>query len=118
GDVGGGRRRMQEQRATMTPPIESVLDLHEHYPRRYHDRTRQAEIADLTQGEEATVVGEVRRIASRNTRQRRKMVEGVVEDQSGAVNIVFFNQPWRERQLGEGTEVALYGKLNAYRGKR
>jgi ATP-dependent DNA helicase RecG len=109
---------MLEKLATMTPPIESVLDLLEHYPRRYHDRTRQAEIADLTQGEEATVVGEVRRIASRNTRQRRKMVEGVVEDASGAVHIVFFNQPWRERQLGEGTEVALYGKLDVYRGKR
>ena len=49
----------------MTPPIESVLDLLQHYPRRYHDRTRKAEIAELVAGEEATIVAEVKRVSSR-----------------------------------------------------
>jgi ATP-dependent DNA helicase RecG len=102
----------------MNPPIESVLDLLQHYPRRYHDRTRQAEIAELVAGEEATIVAEVKRVSSRPTRQRKKMVEAVVEDQTGLLNLVFFNQPWRERQLAVGTEVALYGKLDLFRGKR
>ena len=31
---------------------------------------------------------------------------------------MFFNQPWRERQLAEGTEAAFFGKLDEYRGKR
>jgi ATP-dependent DNA helicase RecG len=104
--------------ALMTPPIESVLDLLQHYPRRYHDRTRKAEIAELVPGEEATIVAEVKRVSSRPTRQRKKMVEVVVEDETGLLNLVFFNQPWRERQLAVGTEVALYGKLDIYRGKR
>ncbi len=98
--------------------IDTVLDLLGHYPRRYHDRTHQAEIAELAVGEEATIVAEVRRVSSRLTRQRKKMVEVVVEDGSGLLNLVFFNQPWREKQLAEGTEVALYGKLDVYRGKR
>ena len=102
----------------MTPSIESVLDLLQHYPRRYHDRTRQAEIAELVPGEEATIVAEVKRVSSRPTRQRKKMVEAVVEDETGLLNLVFFNQPWRERQLAVGTEVALYGKLDLFRGKR
>ena len=102
----------------MTPPIESVLDLLQHYPRRYHDRTRKAEIAELIEGEEATIVAEVKRVSSRQTRQRKKMVEAVVEDDTGLLNLVFFNQPWRERQLAVGTEVALYGKLDIFRGKR
>jgi ATP-dependent DNA helicase RecG len=95
-----------------------VLDLLGHYPRRYHDRTHQSEIADLEVGEEATIVAEVIGISSRLTRQRKKMVEGVVDDGSGRINLVFFNQPWREKQLAPGTEVALYGKLDVYRGKR
>ncbi len=95
-----------------------MLDLLQRYPRRYHDRTRQAEIAELTVGDEATVVGEVHQVSSRMTRQRKKMVEAVVEDGSGRINLVFFNQPWRERQLTVGTEVALYGKLDVFRGKR
>ena len=69
-------------------------------------------------GEEATIVGEVSKVSSRLTRQRKKMVEAVVEDPSGSINLVFFNQPWREKQLAPGTEVALYGKLDVYRGKR
>ena len=102
----------------MAPPIESVLDLIGHYPRRYHDRTRQAEIAELEVGEEATIVAEVQRVSSRVTRNRKKMVEAVVEDASGLLNLVFFNQPWREKQLTQGTELALYGKLDIFRGKR
>ena len=109
---------MLDKLAAMSPPIESVLDLLGHYPRRYHDRTRTSEIADLEVGEEATIVSEVQRSSSRITRNRKKMVEVVVEDGSGLLNLVFFNQPWREKQLAPGTEVALYGKLDVYRGKR
>ena len=109
---------MLEKLALMSPPIETVLDLLQHYPRRYHDRTRHADIAELEVGEQATIVAEVRKVSSRPTRQRKKMVEVVVEDSSGLLNLVFFNQPWREKQLLAGTEVALYGKLDVFRGKR
>src|SRR5258705_661615 len=94
----------------MWPPIESVLDLLQPYPRRYHDRPRKAEIAELVQGEEATIVAEVKRVSSRPTRQRKKMVEAVVEDETGLLNLVFFNQPWREGQLAGGPPVALAGE--------
>src|SRR6478735_9284274 len=109
---------MLDKLASLTPPIETVLDLLGHYPRRYHDRTKQSDIADLAVGEEATIVGEVAKVSSRPTRQRKTMVEAVVRDPSGSINLVFFNQPWRAKQLTEGTEVALYGKLDVYRGKR
>jgi len=107
-----------EKLARMSPAIETVLDLLQHYPRRYHDRTRRAEIAELSVGEEATIVAEVRRVAARKARTGKWMVEAVVDDGSGMLNLVFFNQRWRERQLAPGTEVALYGKLDVYRGKR
>jgi ATP-dependent DNA helicase RecG len=98
--------------------IETALDLLQHYPRRYHDRTQHAEIAQLSIGDEATVFAEVRRIRVRRTRNRRPIVEAVVYDGTDLLNIVFFNQPWRERQLAEGTEAAFFGKLELYRGKR
>ncbi|MEP6625883.1 MAG: ATP-dependent DNA helicase RecG [Acidimicrobiia bacterium] len=117
-EVPGVSARLLDKLGAMSPPIESVLDLIGHYPRRYHDRTRQSEIAELEVGAEATIVAEVQRISSRVTRNRKKMVEAVVEDATGLLNLVFFNQPWREKQLPTGTEVALYGKLDVYRGKR
>jgi ATP-dependent DNA helicase RecG len=117
-EVPGIPARVLDKLAALNPPIETVLDLLGYYPRRYHDRTHQAEIAELEVGEEATIVAEVQRVSARLTRQRKKMVEAVVEDGSGLLNLVFFNQPWREKQLAPGTEVALYGKLDVYRGKR
>jgi ATP-dependent DNA helicase RecG len=99
--------------------IETVLDLLEHYPRRYVDRTERAEIAELAIGDEATVDAEVRAIHGRRTRDRRRtIVNATVYDGTGLLEVVFFNQPWREKQLPVGTQVSLFGKVDRYRGKR
>ncbi len=96
----------------------TVLDLLQHYPRRWVDRTKRVEIAALEVGEEATVIGEVRSVHARRTRNRRALVEVVIHDGSSLLNVTFFNQSWREKQLAVGTEVSLFGKLDVYRGKR
>ncbi len=98
--------------------IESVLDVLQHYPRRYHDRTVKAEIAELAIGQEATIFAEVRRIATRRSRQGRAIVDAAVYDGTSLLNVVFFNQAWRERQLPIGTEAAFFGKVEQYQGKR
>jgi ATP-dependent DNA helicase RecG len=98
--------------------IESVLDVLQHYPRRYIDRTHRSEIAALAVGEEATVFAEVRRVSGRRTRNGRALVEVVVTDGTSYLTCTFFNQAWRERQLTPETEVALFGKVDVYRGKR
>jgi ATP-dependent DNA helicase RecG len=98
--------------------LRTVLDLLEHYPRRYIDRTHRADIATLVVGDEATVVGEVRRVSGRRTRGGRALVEVNVHDGSAYLAVTFFNQAWRERQLAVGTEAAFFGKLDVYRGKR
>ena len=96
--------------------IHTVLDLVTTYPRRWVDRTNEARIADLVPGEEALVLVTVRSVSARRTRNRRTMVNVNVGDGSGRMDLVFFNQPWRERQLKEGLQVALFGKADTYRG--
>jgi ATP-dependent DNA helicase RecG len=98
--------------------LESVLDLLQHYPRRWVDRSKKADIASLAVGEEATVFAEVRTVRGRRTRQGRALVEVVVGDGTSVLNITFFNQAWREKQLSVGTEASFFGKLEVYRGKR
>ncbi len=97
--------------------IRNVLDLIEHYPRRYLDRTKTSDIADLRVGEEATVYAEVRKMSSRRTRQGRALVETIVYDGTSYLYVTFFNQAWRAQQLPVGTEAAFFGKLEHYRGK-
>jgi len=96
--------------------VETVLDLLTTYPRRWVDRTNEARIADLVPGEEALVLTEIRSVTKRTTRNRRTMVNVVVGDGSGRMHVVFFNQPWRERQLTIGSHVALFGKADTYQG--
>ena len=96
--------------------ITHLLDLVTTYPRRWIDRTNEARIADLVPGQEALVLVTIRSVTKRTTRNRRSMINVNVGDGSGRMDLVFFNQPWRERQFKEGLHVALFGKADTYRG--
>ncbi|MFT3853295.1 MAG: ATP-dependent DNA helicase RecG [Ilumatobacteraceae bacterium] len=110
---GVGERKLESLRAV---GVESVLDLLTTYPRRWVDRTNEARVADLEPGREALVIVTVRDVVKRTTRNRRTMVTATAGDDSGRISIVFFNQPWRERQLRDGLEIALFGRAEVYRG--
>lgn len=97
--------------------IKTVLDLLTHYPRRYLDRTRQESIAGLKEHEEAMVLATVKRVQSRRTRQRRAMVDVDVFDGSSYLHVVFFNQPWRAKQLAVGTQAVFFGKMERFKGR-
>jgi ATP-dependent DNA helicase RecG len=118
-DVGELKRVGPKSRdALASMGIETVLDLLTHYPRRYLDRTNQASIADLVEGEEATVLATVRKTQTRRTRQGRSLVELDLFDGSSYLRATFFNQPWRAKQLPAGTQAVLFGKVERYRGRR
>ena len=96
--------------------VENVLDLLTTYPRRWVDRTNECRVSDLQAGQEALVLVAVRSVTKRMGRNRRSIVEAVVGDGSGRFHVVFFNQPWREKQLREGLQIALFGKPDVFRG--
>ena len=97
--------------------IASVADLLLHVPRRYVDRSKTVPLSELPLGEEVTVIGTVRHVTVRRPRKNLTIVEATVYDGEGLVHAVWFNQAFRERQLAEGAEVALSGKVERYRGR-
>jgi len=97
--------------------IESVTDLLFHVPRRYIDRSNIAAIADAPLGEEVTIVGTVEAIDVRRIRRNLSIVNATVSDGHSFVFVTWFNQVFRTRQLPEGTEVALSGKLERQKGR-
>ena len=116
-DVGRLKGVGDRKRAALNAlDVDTVLDLLTNYPRRWVDRTNEARIADLVPGEEALVLAEVRSVSKRVTRTRKTMVNVTVGDGSGRMHIVFFNQPWRERQLTPGLQIAVFGKADTYQG--
>ncbi len=97
--------------------ITSVADLLLHVPRRYLDRSRVEPIATAPVGEEVTIIGRVKKVSSRRPRAKMLIVEVKVTDGTSVLPVVFFNQPFRVKQLAEGTEVALSGKIERFRGQ-
>jgi ATP-dependent DNA helicase RecG len=92
--------------------LATVADLLEHLPR---DRREARSVGELVSGETATVVVEVRAIASRPVRRRgmRPLVEATVADGTGAMKATFFNQPWLVGKYPPGTRLVLHGKYEA-----
>ncbi len=97
--------------------IRTVLDVLTHYPRRYIDRTKEAKIETLQVGEEGLVLAQILKVESIRTRNRKQLVSVDVTDGTGLLSLTFFNQPWRAKQLEEGTQVVIFGKLDRYQGK-
>ena len=96
--------------------ISTVADLLLHVPRKYLDRSRVEPIALAPVGEEVTIVGRVTKVSLRRPRAKMVIVEVRVTDGTSVLPVVFFNQSYRVKQLPEGTEVALSGKIERFRG--
>jgi len=90
----------------------TVLDLLRHVPLRWEDRRTVIPVAAAQAGQAATFRGrlaEVRRIRTR--RRGLSLVRAVLKDESGALAIVWFNQPYLFQQLRDGEEYLLYGTV-------
>jgi ATP-dependent DNA helicase RecG len=97
--------------------IRTVRDLLHHYPRRYIDRSRVETIGALKIGRPSTVIATVRKVVKRPTRRHQTMVTVTLYDGTGYLDLTFFNQPWAAGLYKEGTEVAVSGVTNLYRGR-
>lgn len=95
--------------------ITSILDLLETYPRRYVDRTNLASIDRVELGVDTLIMARVENVNSIRTKTKKIMVTARVSDGTGKMSLTFFNQPWRERQLKVGAEIAVHGKPEMYR---
>jgi len=100
------------ERAAVTLGLNTVGDLLEHLPR---DRREARAVVQLVAGETATVLVQVRSIASRPVRRRgmRPLVEATVADNTGQMKVTFFNQPWLAQRYPAGTRLVLHGKFEA-----
>ncbi len=110
-----GRRRA---RSLARLGVGTILDLLFLFPRRYDDYSRLKPIRQLRYGEEVTVLGVVKRIQVRDSRNGRlKRVEVLVSDGTGTLQVTWFNQVWIAQKLKEGQPVALASRVDRYLGR-
>ena len=91
--------------------IKEVKDLLFHFPSRYQDFSKITVIGDVGLGETVTIMGKVLDIVNtRSPRKRMNITEAIIEDASGAIRAVWFNQPYLVQNLRKGLSVVLSGK--------
>ena len=83
--------------------VATVEDLLLHFPLRYEDRRRFARIADLRPGMRVSVSGVVA-VAGLRRARRMTLYEVRLEDGSGRLKALWFNQPFLKDVLPRGTQ--------------
>ncbi len=94
--------------------IETVEDALWTLPRCYQDRSIMTPIAQLVPGTQASICGTVIKSQAKKARSRSlAILDIVVEDATGHLQVVFFNQPFLEQLFTVGTSVMLAGRVVA-----
>lgn len=98
--------------------IETIQDLLYHFPVRYGDTAIAKNIDSLEAGDSAVIFGKITNLkASKGFHTKVTMADGYVEDETGRIHCVWFNQPYLAKMLVDNSLVRIEGKVSARKNK-
>jgi len=93
--------------------VKTVRDLLLYFPRKHRDFGNVTPIAWVRPGMQTTVRARVYHIARQLTpRKHMQIARATVSDDSGQLNVVWFNQPYIANYLREGDQIFLAGEVD------
>ena len=95
--------------------IRTLRDALETYPRDYEDRTHITPIAEIGMEDKyavRAVVGTEPKV--NRIRKGLTLVKCTIYDETGTLNVTYFNNPYAAAQLRVGQEYVFYGKVQGY----
>ena len=93
--------------------ISTLRDLLYHFPVRYGDTAEARSIDSLDKGDVAVIFGKITSLkASKGFKTKITMADGYVEDETGRIHCVWFNQPYLAKMTPEGALVRIEGKVS------
>ncbi len=99
--------------------IRTLRDLISWFPRRYEDRTVLRPIAELPPDEPACCAAMVAAPPSvTHVRRGMELVKLRAVDESGALDVTFFNQTWLKNNLHLGETYIFYGRAEGHGSRR
>ena len=102
-----------QEKALKKLGIETARDLLYHFPTRYGDTAQVTSIARLRRGDTAVVFGQISGLkTSKAFRKKIPMAEGVIEDDTGKIKIVWFHQAYLAKMITEDSSVRVEGKVS------
>jgi len=111
---GVGPRRAEVLR---TLGIETIRDLLWYLPRRYQARSELTTVAQARPGTLVSLAVEVIEAKLVKLGYGRSLLRAAARDETGAVELVWFNQPYYAEKLGQGGRLLVTGKLRFREGR-
>ncbi|QQG38201.1 MAG: ATP-dependent DNA helicase RecG [Candidatus Kaiserbacteria bacterium] len=92
--------------------LHTVGDLLRHFPTRYESAGTSVRVQNLIPGTKVTLFGTLSKLKAKKLwKSRRNITEGVFEDASGRVKVMWFNQPYIASYVQEGSAVKMTGTV-------
>ncbi|MBO8159454.1 ATP-dependent DNA helicase RecG [Thermosyntropha sp.] len=91
--------------------VENVFDLLWYIPRSYVNREKVHSIKDLKIGEKGMIKGKVKSVQEIKTGRGMKIFKAFIQDNSGIVQGVWFNQPYIKNIIKPGLDILITGKV-------
>lgn len=88
--------------------VETISDLLTFWPRRYDDYSEVLPIIKIKPGA-VTVKAQIESIKTKRVRRGMHITEAVIRDETSAIRVVWFNQPYREKYFKAGKEYYFSG---------
>lgn len=108
----------QTQTALNKLKLKTVGDLIRYFPTRYYDSNEVRGINDLSAGENVTIFGKFSKPESKKAFVKRiPMAEAWVENESGKIKVIWFNQPYIAKMFAEGDLVRIEGRVSEKKPK-
>lgn len=96
--------------------IRTVGSLLYHFPARYYDPSGVRAINELLPSEDATIFGKLINPETKKAfRKKIPMSEAMIENESGKIKVVWFNQPYIAKMFGENSLVRIEGRVSQKR---
>ena len=93
--------------------IYNLGDLITYFPREYEDRSNPKKISELVHGEDALISGfPVGRINEIRIRKNLMLCKLIVRDETGSIEITWYNQPYLKNQIRPNVRYNFYGRVS------
>lgn len=93
--------------------LKSVWDLLHYVPMRFVDRSKILKIRQLTPGVDATVMGTVYEVKLQKTFKGYRLLTVTLQDETGRLDLVFFNQEFLAKKFHKGQRLIVTGKVES-----
>jgi len=97
--------------------IYTLEDFLYHIPFRYEDFSRITPIQKITPGTVVTIQGKVIQMRNVFTRTYKKLQEAKVEDTTGVIDIIWFNQQFLTKMIHKDDNISLSGRVELNNNK-